>query len=169
METSFSFTLTQSQVVDVFKRQACKVTNMLSVASIILLVLGIVLAIVHFLVDEANTFILALLFWFVGIIAWVSLSAVRRSAPKNAANYFKYNSVNDVVEYTYLLTDDDFVVSQPTLGNIMHFKYDMISQVNDLGGYVAVMLVTNQFLPIIDNEQTEQLIFTLKSYAKVVK
>lgn len=169
METRFDFALTQPQVIEVFKKQARKVTKMLFVVAVILLVLGVVLALVHFLVEFAETLLFAILFLFLDIIIWTSVLTVRRSSNKNAERYFKWNSVNDVVEYSYLLTEVDFVVSQPALGNVMHFKYDMITQVIGLDGYVAVMLETNQFLPILDNENTAQLIYTLKSFAKVVK
>lgn len=169
METRFDFALTQPQVIEVFKKQARKVTKMLLVVGIIVLILALVLALVHFLVENAETLLFAILFLFVDIMVWTSVLTVRRSAAKNAERYFKWNSVNDIVEYSYLLTEIDFVVSQPALGNVMHVKYDMITQVNNLDGYVTVMLETNQFLPILDNEHTAQLIYTLKSFAKVVK
>ena len=169
METRFDFALTKPQVIEVFQKQSRKIIKIMLILALVLLLAAIVLAIAQYLIENFDTFNVAMWFLFLDIIAWAMFIVIRRSVPKNAERYFKYNSANDVVEFSYLLTEVDFVVSQPTLGNVIHFKYDTISRVNDLGGYVSVMLESNQFLPILVNEHTAPLINTLKSFAKIKK
>lgn len=170
METKFNFTLTKPQVVEVFKKQSRKVSKILLIMSIAILCLTVLIASLYFFVENDDIIMDAVkIFAVVDLFSWLVFIFVRCTAPKNAETYFKYNSVNDVVEYSYEITETDFVVSQPALGNVVHFKYDAVLKVVDLGGYVAVTLATNQFLPIPATEHTAPLIATLKSLAQVKK
>lgn len=170
METKFNFTLTKPQIVEVFKKQARRVSKPLLIMAIVVLCFVVLVASLYFFVDDGSAAIDgAIFFAIVDLFAWLIVIIVRNSALKNAENYFKYHCANEVVEYCYELTDVDVVVSQPTIGNVAHYKYAMITRVIDLGGYVAVMLVTNQYFPIPTTEHTAPLISTLKSLAQVKK
>lgn len=169
MDTHFEFSLTKPQLVEIFKKHVRKTTKIVLATAIMLLFVFAFLLLIHFTVEDAHTSDLAEWFLILDLILWVSYIIIRCSASKNAERYFKYNSVNDAVAYCFDVTDVDFVVSQPALGNVWHYKYEMISRVIDLDGYVAVMLESNQFLPILVSDHTAPLINTLKSFAKIKK
>lgn len=170
METKFNFSLTKPQVVEVFKKQARKATKAMMIMAIVLLCLTVLLASMYYFVELTDLlFGLVMLFGFLDLCLWFIFVIIRRSAPKNAENYYKYYAVSDVVEFCYELTDTEFVVSQPAIGNVSHYKYSMVTRVVDLGGYVAVMLTANQYLPVPATDQTAPLISTLKSLAQVKK
>lgn len=170
METKFSFSLTKPQIAEVFKKQSRNATKPLLSMAIAVLCLIVLLALMFFLLDDGSSAIYGVIFFaVVDMFAWVVVVFIRRSAPQNAENYFRFHCANDVVEYVYELTDGDVVVSQPAIGNVSHYKYAMITRVTDLGGYVAVTLATNQYLPIPATDYTAPLISALKSHAQVKK
>lgn len=139
---------------------------MLFVMAIIFSVLLAVFLVCYVLIDKIDFLTAVVLVAFITVFEWSVCLIVRRNAPKNAEKYFKYNNVDGVVEYSYELMENEFIVSQPLIGNVSHFKYDMILSVTDVKGFVTVMLATNQFLPIILNDDTADLVYALKSHCK---
>lgn len=165
--TTFSLSLTHDQLVEFCKRQARQATKALLFMAIATLCVFALFLVVHFLVIECMGAVIT--FLVLSLFAWLMIIFTRRAAPKNAENMFKYYAVDGVVTYGYELCETDIVVTLPAIGNVSHYKYDMIQRVNEYGEYVVVMLANNQFLPIIANETTAQLISTLKSVAKIKK
>lgn len=168
METSFTFTVDKAQITSLCKKQTAKATKMLLIAAIIMLFLCVLLVVCHFLFkrDYAG-YIVA--FILLDLFDWLLIAIYRRAAPKNAENLIKYFSVDGVITYNYEICATEFVVSQPELGNVTHYKYDILQKVMEFGDCVAVMLNTNQFLPIPVTEHTAPLIATLKSLVPTVK
>lgn len=136
---------------------------MLLIMSIIFTVAMVVFAALYILIDSIDFFDALIVAAVLTFFMWFAFFVIRKSVPKNAETYFKYHNVDGLVEFCYELRETEFVVTQPTIGNVSHFKYEMITKVIDLGGYAVVMLAPNQFLPIIDGSDTAQLISTLKS------
>lgn len=167
MNTHYEFSLTKPQIIEIFKKQSRKAAQMILIVSIVLLCLSVAFAVLHYMLEDSdNSFSLWLWFFLMDVVTWTMFAIVKRSAPKNAERYFKHNSADDVVSYCYDLTDRDFVVSQPALGNVIHFKYELLLKVNDFDYFVTVMLESNQFLPILKTDATAPLIDTLKSLCK---
>ena len=108
-------------------------------------------------------------FLVLSLFIWLMVIIIRRAAPKNAETFIKYFSVDGVITYNYEICATEFVVSQPELGNVTHYKYDILQKVMELGDCVAVMLNTNQFLPIPVTEHTKPLIAALKAVAPARK
>ena len=167
MVTNFTVSLTKSQMTAISKKQARKATNPLLVVSIISLCLFALFLVVHFAMYECMGVVIS--FLVISVLGLTMVIITRLVAPKNAETVFKYYSADGVVTYGYELRETELVVTQPAIGNVTHYKYDMIQRVNEYADCVAVMLVTNQFLPILVNETTAPLISTLKSVAKIKK
>lgn len=168
METNFTVSVTKPQLTELCKRQTRKATKILFVGAITLLCVIVLLLVLRFAFGRKYPGFIEVCS-FIDLFAWVMVILIRCAAPKNAETFFKFYGVDGAVTYDYELREDEFIVTQPAIGNVSHYKYDILQKVNEHGNYVAVMLLSNQFLPIILNEHTAPLVAALKSRVPAAK
>ena len=164
METKFAVSLDAAQMTVISQKQSRKATKFLLVVAILLLVLSVIAVVAHFVFERDYSAYIAV-FVCLDLIMWVMFISIRRATTKNVEVMLKYYAIDGVVTYDYEICETEFIVTLPAIGNVSHYRYDMIQRVNDYGDCVTVMLTTNQFLPIIVNDETAQLIITFKSVA----
>lgn len=167
---SYSFSLTEEQVFDFFKKFRAKNIKLLSTMGIIMFVLSAVFFVADYFFGESYIFLALAVFMLVFAVFVIGISlAIKKALKPQSLIYFNSCQANGVIDTEFQLYETEFVVLNPVIGNVTHYKYDIISNVMDLDGFVAVVLKSNLCLPIVKNETTAPLISTLKSLSPVAK
>ncbi len=163
---TYTFSLTEEQIGDFFKKYRAKSVKFLLIFSILIIVLGTASLVWDILDDKADMFVFGVFLILLGIVVLCSMVGIKKRAKTQTAVYFKSCQSDGIITYEYLLDEKEFVVTQPARGNVDHIYYDMIVRVTELDGYASVLLENNHLLPILINESTRPLIDTFKSFAK---
>lgn len=163
---SYTFSLTETQLFDFFKKYRAKLVRSLLFFSIALFVLAAAFLVWHILDAEADYITEIIVFACFGIIMAILCGGVKKGAKTQSSVYFKTCQVDGLVTYEYQLGEKEFTLLQPARGNVSHYYYDLIIKVTEIDGFVSVLLESNQCLPIPVTDDTRPLIDTFKSLAK---
>jgi len=160
---TYVFDFDYDRFMKLCKNQVRKSSEPLVIVSTLFSVLLAVFIMYCILADSPDFIIFIICFACLTAFGWTRYSVVRRRMLKYSEKYFKYYNVGGVVQYGYEFKEDELIVTQPLLGNVNHYKYDMIIDVKQCTGDAIVILATRQYLPIAINDDTLDLVYELKS------